>query len=139
MRKAFLMMLLAVASTSAAAAWFDIGSDKTTTVYADPATIRREGNIAQMWHLLDFKTARIAPGPKRYRYLSSKSHNEYDCDVQLTRVLLRSWYSGHMGKGYVVYRSHKHGRWEPVPPESAAELLWRTACEQIVIARRQRF
>ena len=130
------MLLLAVVSTSAAAAWFDIGTDKTTTVYADPATIRREGNLAKMWHLLDLKTVRIAPGIKRHRYLSSKSRNEYDCDVQLTRVLLRSWYSGNMGRGYVVYRSHKRGHWQPVPPESAADLLWHIACEQMVIARR---
>ena len=136
MRKAILMMLLAILSSSAAAAWVEVGSDETTTVYADPATILTAGNMVKMWHLLDFKTVTVPPGGKHYMYMSSKSQTEYDCKEGRARVLFFSWYSGNMGQGKVVYSTRKPGKWEPVPSESAIELLWNIACGNIVTVRR---
>ena len=136
MRKAVLMMLLTVVSSSAAAAWVEVGSDETTTFYADPATIRTEGNMVKMWHLLDFKAVTVPPGGKRYMYLSSKSKAEYDCKEERARVLSFAWYSGNMGEGKAVYSTSKPGPWEPVAPESAIELLWNIACGKIVTVRR---
>jgi len=56
MRKSILAMLLVAASGSAGAEWTQVGTSDTSTVYADPATISKDGNIAKMWHLLDFRT-----------------------------------------------------------------------------------
>ncbi len=60
MRRAVLMILLAVVSSSAIAEWVAIVSNETKTTYADPATIRRAGDRAKMWSLIDLKTAETA-------------------------------------------------------------------------------
>jgi len=57
MRKAILAILLAVASSSAAAEWVEVDSDETLTFYINPTTIRRDGNLVRMWELLEYKTA----------------------------------------------------------------------------------
>jgi hypothetical protein len=48
-----------VVSTSAIAEWVAIGEteEKDLTVYADPTTIRKTGNIVKMWSLDDHKMA----------------------------------------------------------------------------------
>jgi hypothetical protein len=127
MRKAILTMLLAVVSISAAAEWVTVGSNSTTTTYADPATIRKVGNIVDMWTLLDFKTALKDPeGGKSF--LSMKMHSGYDCKEDRKRRLYFTWHSENMGGGDVVHIGDNPGKWTPVPPESFDENLWKFAC-----------
>jgi hypothetical protein len=45
MRRLILSVLLAVVSSSAAAEWVEVGRADTITAYADPATIRKAGNM----------------------------------------------------------------------------------------------
>ncbi len=128
MRKTILMVLLAVVSNSAAAAWVEIGlgDDGTTIAYANPTTIRKAGNRVKMWVLLELKTAKPTAAGEPYR--SSKMQNEYDCKKQRWRTLYDSWYSEKKGRGAVVYSTSEPGNWRPVPPTSGVELLWRFAC-----------
>ena len=61
------------------------------TVYIDPATIRREGNLVTLWQLIDFKWMQgnvgmgIYPGP--HRFFSTKTHKQFDCAGKLVRLL----------------------------------------------------
>jgi hypothetical protein len=48
MRKLILILLLAVLSSSAMAEWIKVGANDNSTIYADPATIRKEGNMVKM-------------------------------------------------------------------------------------------
>lgn len=125
MRKVILMMLLTVVSTGAMAEWIEVGSNKSTTIYVDPATVKRAGNMATMWHLTDFKTDQKDMGEK---YLSTKDQNEYDCKGIKSRRRASSQHSKNRGEGKVVYSDSYTTRWKPVPPDSGIEILWKFAC-----------
>ena len=127
MRKAILMMLLAVVSSSAAAEWVSLGTtDNGTTVYVDPATIRRSGDMVKILSLTDLKTAEATP--RGWRYTSQKSQEEYDCKEKRWRILSFSQHSGNMGGGISVYVGSNPGNWLPVAPGGKDRLLWERAC-----------
>ncbi|MBI5438516.1 MAG: hypothetical protein HY936_06160 [Nitrosomonadales bacterium] len=125
MRKVILMTLLTVLSNSAMAELINVGSNKNTTIYVDPATIQKSGNMATMWHLTDFKIAQQDMGEK---YMSAKDQNEYDCKEIKSRRRAYSQHSKNMGKGKVVYSDTFTSRWRPVSPDSGIEILWKFAC-----------
>ncbi len=125
MRKVILMMVLAVVSNSAMAEWVNVGNNENLTVYVDPATIQRTGNMAKMWHLTDFKTANKDMGEA---YLSTKDQNEYDCKEVKSRRRASSQHSKNMGSGKVVYSDSYTTKWKPVPPDSGIEIMWKFAC-----------
>lgn len=125
MQKVILMLLLSVASNSAMAEWKEVGSNESTAIYVDPASVKRAGNMATMWHLTDFKTPQKDMGEK---YLSAKDQNEYDCKEMKSRRRAASQHSENMGKGKLVYSDSYTTRWKPVPPDSGVEILWKFAC-----------
>lgn len=125
MRKMISMMLLAAASSSAMAAWVDVGNNENTTIYVDPSAIQREGHLAKMWHLTDFKKPSRDMGEP---YLSTKDQYEYDCKEAKSRRRASSQHSGNMGGGKVVYSDSFTSKWKPVPPDSGIEILWKFAC-----------
>ena len=55
MKKLLLILLLAVVTSSAMAEWVEFTEDdeETLTVYADPDTIQKTGNIVKMWSLIN--------------------------------------------------------------------------------------
>lgn len=125
MRRKILIVMLAVMSNSALAAWKQVGSNENTTLYIDPSTIQREGNLAKMWHLTDYrKPTRDISEP----YLSAKDQHEYDCKQAKSRRRASSQHSESMGGGKVVYSDSYITRWKPVPPGSGVEVLWKLAC-----------
>ena len=101
--------------------------DAGLTVYVDPATIRRKGNLVRMWQLHDYKTVQTVAGDS---LLSIKRYNEYDCAGERTRMLAYTWFSGNMGSGKVVYSTPDEPEWEPVTPRSINRTLWKVACSK---------
>ena len=85
------------------------------TIYADPGTIRRKGNLVKVWHVNDFKTVQIVKGNS---YLSIKTQHQQDCTGDCERILALMTFSGNMGNGKVVYRDSHEGKWRPVAPGS---------------------
>ena len=126
MRKTILMMLLAVVSTSTLAAWVKVGEIGTTTDYADPTTIRKEGDNVKMWALRDHKTKVLVENGKPFK--STKEQSEYDCKEKQLRMLSMSFYSRNKARGEIVHRESDPGNWEPVEVGSTAEALWKIAC-----------
>lgn len=122
-----LIVPLTDVSNNAAAGWVIVGSDKTDTQYANPSTIRRKGNMAKMWDLLDFKKAQVAGKPIK-PYKSTKGQYEYDCEEERMRLLSSSWHSDHMAKGEVVFTEDDPSEWRSVSPGSRGEDLWLVAC-----------
>jgi hypothetical protein len=97
------------------------------SAYVDPATIRRKGDLVKMWQLADFKNVQtdnfsFAP------YLSVKGQREYDCTEERHRTLTATWFSGNMGHGTIVEFDSDEKKWQPVPPESVNQIMWRLAC-----------
>jgi hypothetical protein len=125
----FLFMLLMLSSQSVYAEWILVSGDDEAglKVYVDPATLRRNGNLAKMWQLYDYKTVQTVAGDS---LLSMKRFNEYDCAEERTRMLGYTWFSGNMGNGNVVYSTTEHQPWEPVVPRTINRTLWKVACDK---------
>ncbi|HSB43928.1 MAG TPA: surface-adhesin E family protein [Nitrospira sp.] len=112
------------------AEWVDVGGKveeglTVYTVYVDPDTIRRNGDVVTLWALFDYKTIQsIVGGP----WLSSKARREYDCVKERVRLLGFTTFSGNMGSGEAVYSNLDETKWEPVAPDSLDRNLWEVAC-----------
>ena len=121
--KGFLLITLLVLSSGPSyAEWVFVSGDDDAgmTVYVDPDTIRRNGDLVKMWYLSDRKTIE--------GYGSIKTQREYDCAEARHRLLAASIFSGHMGQGQVLDDNLKEGQWVPVAPESSGHALWKLAC-----------
>jgi len=117
MKKLLLTLMLAVVSSSAIAEWVKVGTsdDKTTTIYADPSTIRKSGN---------YSTAQEG-GSKPY--MSVRIQNEYNCKEETDRQIYATTFSGNMAGGHTI--NMQGGRnWEPIAPRTFGETLWKFAC-----------
>jgi hypothetical protein len=102
-------------------------------VYVDPDTILREGNLVTMWQLIDFKSmqgnAGMGPfgfGP--HRFLSTKTHKQFDCAGKRLRLLAFTEFSRGMGTGIPANGYVDNSNWLPVEPESMNQALWGVAC-----------
>jgi hypothetical protein len=96
-------------------------------VYVDPDTIRRRGDIAEMWVLYDNKTAQPAVG---HAYLSKTVQNEYHCAEAMKRMVSVKEFSGHMGSGEVLHMNSSlfsTARWMPTRV-GLGETLLKVAC-----------
>jgi len=124
-----LLLLVAtlLAANSAAAEWVEVGGNENTTVYADLATIRKAGNKAEMWGLVDLKNAETRTSKP---YLSTKLQIEFDCQKEQYRFLALSSHSENMGKGETVYTDNAVADWKTIQPSSAVKTLWKTACRK---------
>jgi hypothetical protein len=122
-----LIMLLVLRSGPVYAEWVLVSGDDEAglTVYVDPDTIRRKGNLVTMWGLIDYKTIQIIAGDS---LLSIQRQNEYDCAEVRTRMLAFTWFSGNMGSGQVVHSDSDEDKWKPVAPDSVAEALRKIGC-----------
>lgn len=121
-----LIILFLLNNGPAYGGWMSFGeSESGTTVYADPTTIVREGDLVKMWVLFDFKTARTKEGVS---YSSAKAHMEYDCAGQRYEGLTVMYYSGNMGNGNVLDRSSGKGNWLRISSGSLDQSLWKLAC-----------
>jgi hypothetical protein len=97
------------------------------TVYVDPATIRRKGELVKMWHLYDFKVVQTR---ENISLLSLKEQREYDCAEERQRSLAITSFSGNMGRGNVVHINSDEEKWESVEPSSLGNTLWKVACKK---------
>ena len=121
-----LTLVLAVVSSSAMAEWVYIGQtekeEPLLTTYADPDTIRKEGNTIKMWILHDFNTLRLD-------FISARLKEEYDCKEKKQRILFMAFYSGHMGGGETVaIITDPEDHFKPTAPGSLVEAVLKFAC-----------
>ncbi|MEP6960265.1 MAG: surface-adhesin E family protein [Nitrospirota bacterium] len=126
-----LITLLVLSSGSVYAEWVAIEKDYLSpglqTLYVDPDTIRREGNLVTLWQLIDFKWMQgSARGPARF--LSTKTHKQFDCAEKRVRLLAFTEFSRQMGTGIPVDGYIDRGNWLPVEPDSMNHALWEVAC-----------
>ena len=124
-------MLLLLSSDPAYAEWMKVSEIKQegSTVYVDPSTVRRNGNLVKMWTLVDYKTLQTS-GDRSY--LSQQAQSEYDCVDERIRMLAFGSYSGNMASGKQVFStmfdSPETSKWVPVSPDGLARTLWALAC-----------
>ena len=125
-----LITLLFLSTVPAYAEWVAVEKDYLLpglrTVYVDPDTIRREGNLVALWQLIDFKTMQGGRSP--CRFLSTKTHKEFDCAGKRLRLLAFTDFSRRMGTGIASNGYIDKDNWLPVEPESINNALWEVAC-----------
>lgn len=119
-------ILLLIFSTNVWPEWISIKENDTYTYYIDIESISRNGGKGKIWDLTDYKSVQKTNNDK---YLSLRSHTEYDCEEKTSIVLDYSSHSKHMGHGEVVH-SQSNLKDEPfsIPPESLAEWVLKIAC-----------
>jgi hypothetical protein len=100
------------------------------TVYIDPDSIHREGTLVTLWQLIDFKWMQgSARGPARF--MSTKTHKQFDCAGKRVRLLAFTEYSHSMGTGISVDGHIDSGHWMSVEPDSVNYALWEVACAKM--------
>jgi len=107
------------------AGWVDVGQEGASAVLVDPASVQRQGDIAQAWALINH------PAPRRLvevSYQSQKKHLEFRCPSGDARVLATTLHGGAMGEGKVVYEDNGAKDWQPVEADSAMARLRDSAC-----------
>ena len=129
MKRLVLLILLVLSSAPAYGEWVEVSVNVETgeKVYVDPDTIRRRGDIAEMWVLYDSKTAQPAVG---HAYLSKTVQNEYHCAEAMKRMVSVKEFSGHMGSGEVLHMNSSlfsTARWMPTRV-GLGETLLKVAC-----------
>ena len=118
-RKSMSMMLRG--NGAANGNWGLVAANDDYTAYADKSTMRRNGNVVKVWQLIDAKNP-------TYGALSQVSQVEYDCKIEKSRYLVRYGYAGKMAGGEIVYKDIDVTKWEPNPPYSMSEILWKNSC-----------
>lgn len=123
-----LITLLVLSSSPAYAEWVLLiqTNQDGHDVYADPDSIRRKGELVEMWDMKDFKTAQTYLNRP---YLSTRTRTEYHCAKGGFRILSLTRFLGNMGSGEVVYsESNRSNELIPFSQGSYAEALWTYAC-----------
>ncbi len=128
MTRLLLITLLVLSHGTVYAEWMRvIEIDEGMTAYVDPDTIRRKGELVQMWVLFDHKTVQTVAGKS---YLSSRVQEQYDCTDERTRILSITWFTSNMGTGDISFHQDDKGMWQPVPPGSGFHALWTFVCSK---------
>jgi len=120
-----LTTLLLLNIVPANAEWVRLTEADGMTVHFDPDTIRRNGNLVNLWLLYDYKTPIITG---RDAVFSTKMQSEYDCIGERVRTNGIFEIAGNMGKGKVVSSSLAEGQWIPIAPETIGKREWKLAC-----------
>jgi hypothetical protein len=126
-RRTLLALAFLLAAGSAQAEWYALGRTDTFRLYLDPQTIRVNGDLAQVWQLMDFTVAQWADPQTAIG--SIKSLLEYDCAQPRSRTLLAEAYTEQMEAGRKVASERvQDPQWEIVEPTSTAEKIRQMAC-----------
>ena len=127
-----LLLIALLSSDPANAEWVAVEKTKELaglmTVYVDPDTMHREGNLVSVRQLLDYKTMQGGRSPDRYS--SRVIHTQFDCVNQRRRLLAVTDYWGNMGTGDPTGVAIGGGDWVSVKAESADHAVWELACHE---------
>ena len=129
MKRLLLVTFLVLSNGPAHAEWVEVSGSLSQggyTVYADPDTVRRKGDLVKMWQVADYNIVQIEAAGKSF--LSIRGLDEYDCTEEQTRNIAFYFYSAQMGTGEIIYSNTDSGKWKPVIPHSIAHILWKFAC-----------
>jgi len=131
MKRLLLVIFLVLSSGPVYAEWVAVEKDylfpERQTVYVDPDTIRREGNLVMLWQLTDFQwmQGNYVGTP---RFLSTTTHKQFDCAAKRLRLLAFTEYYGRMATGRAAAGYVDQDNWLPVKPESLNHALWEVVC-----------
>jgi hypothetical protein len=121
-------ILLSVISAGALAeVWLETSRTDDYLAYADPSSIRRQGDFVKMWSMFDYRIPQ--PGVSGKTYLSTRRQFEYDCTGGRARALAVSAHAAREGKGAALASVSVKYEWRPVLADSADDYLLKFACK----------
>ena len=88
-------------SGNVSAAWQELGKNDQSTIYVDTATLKTQGNLAQIMSMLDFQKPGEEPKTKE-KVNSIIGLNEFDCTTGRSRPIEFKVFAGNRGKGKVI-------------------------------------
>ena len=122
MSRLLLTIVLSVISTSVLAEWTLVNSEDSFESYVNLDTIRKDGDKAKIWNMINYKVRNGRP------YLSESSLLAFDCKEETLRVLSLNRFKKEMGMGEVTSSDNSPGELVYVSPGSYGEKLLKTAC-----------
>lgn len=113
----------------ALAEWREIAQfDDGMRVYVDRQTARRDGDLAEVQHLVRWAEPQQEEGQAPYR--STVVRTLYDCVNKRERYLSSLSFSGAMGSGIKVAADGQAvEHWYSISEASMEEALWKVACQ----------
>ena len=117
----FLMALIAMPVW---AEWTKTGESMSTVFYADLDTIRKDGQLVQVFEVQSFKK-RDKTGARSARALS-----EWDCKGERYRILSISTYSKPMAHGKTISSVNAPGSWDSIDSDTADKLMLDLLCSR---------
>lgn len=126
MRRPLLFIVLLLTAQAAVAQWVQIARNEDLRLFIDRGDIRRSGDLATVWQMVDYTTAQWL-GPTVI--MSIRNEVEVECNGRRMRTIAASAYTEQMGRGrMVVSEKAPAPEWAAVPPGGSAEALWKIAC-----------
>ena len=111
-----LFVLALVLSPTAQAEWVKVAETGETTYYVDPATLRKHGDLRQVWEIQDYAVPR--PGGSRSRHALF----EFDCGAERWRVLAITDHAEPMAAGKVVGTWKGESAWNYVAARTGTNI-----------------
>lgn len=106
--------------------WMEAGRSDDYVAYGDPSSVKRDGDVARMWSMFDYKTPQTGiPGKT---FLSTRRQFEYDCRLGKARILTASAYAANQAKGPPLVTETATRNWQTVAAESVDDALLKFAC-----------
>jgi hypothetical protein len=99
------------------------------TVYVNPDSIRREGNLVSLRQLTDFHWKQGNPKGTP-RFSSTMIYKQFDCTGGRLRLLAFTEFPYRMGAGRPAAGYVDKDHWLPVRPGTVDQTLWELACEK---------
>jgi len=118
--------MLSIVSSSVTAEWIAVDKNATLTIYANPATIFKNGNIVRMWGVRDFNIAQA--DVEGDLYASIMIQKNFDCNEARYQISSYSYHAENMGQGAVIYNSLTPGGWRKIVSNGVVDAQRKIAC-----------
>ena len=128
--KRCLFLVALLAPPIAQAEWVKLVSagEGEVTVYVDPASIKREGNVVEFSALFDYATVRTLSGAP---FQSATMQEEIDCAGRQSRTLAVSSHSEPMAGGHIVSTATGgYLPWTPIDPQGIVATIFKFVCKE---------
>lgn len=119
-----IILILALVTAPAWAAWEKTASNDKGTFYVDPATIRKNGDLREVWQMEDFKAKRPDGA------MSARTLREFDCKGEQVRVLASSEHAGEKATGKTLKSKNETSKWGHIPPNTVIAAISKTVCSR---------
>lgn len=127
LRRTLAVLLTVLLPATVQAEWMVLGRNEDFRIYLDQQLIRKSGDLAQIWQLMDFAVAQWTDA--QTVVWSIKTLIEYDCTTMRSRTLAGEAYSEQMGGGRLMGREQAaDAPWESVEPGTTRDKVRQIAC-----------